>query len=128
MTGELPLLDQMCSSSLVCRGTAVTVAVPGSSLCRERRAFLSWSTQVCMQGIREAELGHGSTMHRVLFLWIHSDPQKEQARIIMGSFQIQCGARKQEAENRKQEVGGRKQEAGNRRPLCFQKIHYLQCK
>lgn len=46
---------------------------------------------------------------------IHSDPQKEQARIIMGSFQIQCGARKQEPGGRKQEAGGRRQEVGVRK-------------
>lgn len=46
---------------------------------------------------------------------IHSDPQKEQASIIMGSFQIRCGVRKQEAGGRKQEAGGRKQKTGSRR-------------
>lgn len=68
--------------------------------------------------MREAELVMGAQHTEFCLSGIHSDPQKEQASIIMGSFQIRCkeaGSRKQEAENRKQEAENRKQEAGSRR-------------
>lgn len=65
--------------------------------------------------MREAELVMGAQCTEFCQSGIHSDPQKEQASIIMGSFQIRCGVRKQEVEGRKQEAGGRKQEVGSRR-------------
>lgn len=68
-----------------------------------------------MQGIREAELVLGAQCTEFCLSGIHSDPQKERASIIMGSFQIRCGARKQEAGGRKQEAGGMKQEVGGRK-------------